>query len=304
MADRRLRRRVEYSLLARRQSRSRHQSGGPQGDNLYSCSVLALDPDTGKIKWHYQFTPNDSHDWDSTEDMLLVDRVWRGQPRKLLLHADRNGVFYVLDRPTGKLLSATAFVRTNWVSGWDPNGRPILTPGAGASATGNFVYPSLGGGTNFQAPSYSPLTGLFYTAYHDGGGRFTYGPAVYEPGRQYSGRGGGFAPPPPPAPGQPADSQGIMAIDPETGKVKWKYELLQNALQPGVLATGGGLVLAATAEGNFLALDAGTGALRWHFYAGATIPSSPVSYSVNGTQYIAVSSANVLYSFALPATDR
>jgi alcohol dehydrogenase (cytochrome c) len=207
LADRRLRRRVEYSLLARRQSRSRHQSGGPQGDNLYSCSVLALDPDTGKIKWHYQFTPNDSHDWDATEDMLLVDRVWHGQPRKILLHADRNGVFYVLDRTAGKLLSATPFVRTNWVSGWDPNGRPILTPGGGASATGNFIYPSLGGGTNFQAPSYSPLTGLFYTAYHDGGGRFAYGPAVYEPGRQFS--------------GQPADSQGIMAIDPETGKVKW-----------------------------------------------------------------------------------
>jgi len=271
-----------------------------KGDNLYSCSVLALDPDTGKIKWHYQFTPNDSHDWDSTEDVLVVDRTWHGQPRKLLLHADRNGVFYVIDRSSGKLLSATPFVRATWVREWDANGRPVLAPNNGASATGNFVYPALGGGTNFQAPSYSPATGWFYTIYHDGGGRYTSGPAVYEAGRQFSGRGGGFAPPPPPAPGQPADSQGIMAIDPESGQVRWKYELAQNALQPGVLATGGGVLFAATAEGNFLALDAKSGSLLWHFYAGATIPSSPISYSINGTQYVAVSSANVLYSFALP----
>jgi alcohol dehydrogenase (cytochrome c) len=268
-----------------------------KGDNLYTCSVVAFDPETGKIKWHYQFTPNDSHDWDSTEDMVLVDRMWHGKSRKLLLHADRNGVFYVLDRTNGKLLSATPFVRTSWVSGWDENGHPIFTPAAQASSTGNFVYPALGGGTNFQAPSYSPLTGLLYIIYHDGGGRFAYGPAPYEPGRQYSGRGGGFAPPPA---GQAPDSQGIMAIDPETGKARWKYELVQNDLTPGVLATGGGVLFAATAEGTFLALNAATGAKLWHFYAGAIIPSSPISYSVDGRQYVAVSSANVLYSFALP----
>jgi len=253
-----------------------------KGDNLYSCSVVALDPETGKLKWHYQFTPNDSHDWDSTEDMVVVDRMWHSQSRKLLLHADRNGVFYILDRTNGKLLSATPFVRTTWESGWDENGRPIFTPAAQASAAGNFVFPSLGGCTNFQAPSYSPLTGLFYVVYHDGGGRYTYGPAPYEPGRQFSGRGGGFAPPPP---GQP-DSQGIMAIDPETGQTRWKYELVQNDLAAGVLATAGGVLFAATPEGTFLALDAATGATLWHFYAGASIPSSPISYSVDGKQYV------------------
>jgi PQQ-dependent dehydrogenase (methanol/ethanol family) len=270
-----------------------------KGDNLYTCSVIALDPESGKLKWHYQFTPNDSHDWDSTEDVVIVDRLWHGQPRKLLLHADRNGVFYVLDRTNGKFLSATPFVRASWVRSWDENGRPILAPNNAASATGNFVYPSLGGGTNFQAPSYSPLTGLFYTVYRDSGGRFTYGPAPYEPGRLFNGRGGGFAPPPAPVPGQPRDSQGIMAIDPETGKARWKFELMRADLQPGVLATGGGVVFVATSEGNFLALDAGSGALLWHFNAGASIPSSPMSYSIDGTQYVAVSSANVLYSFAL-----
>ena len=271
-----------------------------KGDNLYTCSVLALDPATGSIKWDYQFTPNDSHDWDSTEDMVVVDRVWHGAPRKLLLHADRNGVFYVLDRAGGQLLSATPFVRATWVTGWDALGHPLLAPNGAASAAGNFVYPSGGGGTNFQAPSYSSVTGLFYTMYHDGGGRYTYGPAPYEPGRLFSGRGGGFTPRPPPAPGQAPDSQGIMAIDPENGKVRWKFELVQNGLQPGVLATAGGIVFAATAEGTLLALDATTGAALWHFYAGASIPSSPMSYSVDGKQYVAVSSANVLYSFALP----
>lgn len=269
-----------------------------KGDNLFTCSVLALDPATGKRKWYYQFTPNDSHDWDSAEDMVLVDRVWHGRMRKLLLHADRNGVFYVLDRTDGKLLSATSFVRTNWVKSWDENGRPMTTSTFRATPEGTYVYPGLGGGTNFQAPSYDPQTGWFYLAYHDGGGRFSSGPAPYEAGKEYFGRGsfGGFGAPP----GQAPDTSGIMAIDVESGKVQWKFELVQNSLQAGVLATGGGIVFAASAEGNFIALDAKTGKALWHFGTGASIPSSPMSYAVNGRQYVAISSANVLYSFALP----
>ncbi len=121
-----------------------------KGDNLFTCSVVALDPDTGQRKWHYQFTPNDTHDWDSNEDTILVDRMWHGQPRKLMLHADRNGVFYVLDRVTGKLLSATPFVRATWVKDWDDNGRPEFQDGWRSTPEGVTVYPSLGGGTNFQ----------------------------------------------------------------------------------------------------------------------------------------------------------
>ena len=269
-----------------------------KGDNLFTCSVVALDPDTGQRKWHYQFTPNDTHDWDSTEDMVLVDRAYHGQNRKLLLHADRNGVFYVLDRTDGKLLSAAPFVRTTWVDHWDANGRPVTKPGWRASPEGAVVFPALGGGTNFQAPSYSPQTGWLYVVYHDGSGSYTSGPAPYEPGRQFWGRGAGRGPGPPSTP--QAESQGVVALDPETGKAVWRYELTENSLSAGVLATAGGVVFAASRDGNFIALDARSGKALWHFQAGAEIPSSPMSYAVDGKQYIAISTANVLFSFALP----
>jgi alcohol dehydrogenase (cytochrome c) len=262
--------------------------------------VVALDPDTGLRKWHYQFTPNDTHDWDSTEDMVLVDRMWHGQNRKLLLHADRNGVFYVLDRTDGKFLAASPFVRATWVSGWDANGRPITTENWRANPEGTTVYPSLGGGSNFQAPSYSPQTGWFYVMYHDGPSRYAIAPAPFEPGKQYQGSGGGGGFGQPPANGQAPPTQGLMAIDPENGKTQWKFELAQNSLAAGALATAGGVVFAASGEGNFMALDAKTGKPLWRFGAGGNVPSSPISYSVDGKQYVAVSSANVLYSFALP----
>src|SRR5213075_763819 len=137
-------------------------------DNLFSDSVVAIDPDTGQRKWHYQFTPNDGHDWDSCQDVVLVDRMWRGAQRKLLLHADRNGIFYVLDRTNGKFLSGTPFVRATWVKGWDENGRPITIEGTRSTAEGAVAFPAVGGGTNFQAPSYSAQTGWMYFAYHDG----------------------------------------------------------------------------------------------------------------------------------------
>lgn len=267
-----------------------------EGDNLFTCSVVALDPDTGRRKWHYQFTPNDTHDWDATEDLVLVDRIYQGQNRQLILHADRNGVFYVLDRTNGKLLSATPFVRTTWVDHWDQNGRPVTKPGWKATPEGVIVFPDLGGGTNFQAPSYSPQTGWMYFAYHEGGGRFASGPAPYEPGRMFYGRGSGGGPPA----ATPEDSQGVAAIDPETGKIQWRYELTQNSLSAGVLATAGGVVFVASREGNFIALDARTGKPLWHFQAGNEIASSPMSYAVDGKQYVAVSSAGVLFSFALP----
>jgi PQQ-dependent dehydrogenase (methanol/ethanol family) len=161
-------------------------------DNLFSCSVVALDANTGERKWHYQFTPNDGHDWDSTEDMILVDRVWHGQPRKLLLHADRNGFFYVLDRTNGAFLQATAFVYQNWNKGFDAKGRPIVVPGSNSSPEGSFfVYPTLVGGTNYQAPSYSAVTGLFYLEYSESGQQYASGPAEYGRGQQYIGRPAG-----------------------------------------------------------------------------------------------------------------
>ena len=149
------------------------------GDNLFTDSVVALDPDSGQRKWHYQFTPNDGHDWDSTEDMVLVDRPWRGRPRKLLLHADRNGHFYVLDRVTGEFLSGTPFIYQNWNKGFDAKGRPMPVPGSNSSEQGSFlVYPTPGGATNYQAPSYSPVTGFFYVAYSEAGAHYMSAPQV------------------------------------------------------------------------------------------------------------------------------
>jgi alcohol dehydrogenase (cytochrome c) len=269
-----------------------------QGDNLFSCSVVALDATTGRRKWHYQFTPNDTHDWDSTEDLVLVDRMWHGQMRKLLLHADRNGVFYVLDRTDGNFLAATPYVRITWVNGCDKHGRPMTAPGWRSSSEGAVVFPALIGGTNFQAPSYRPQTGWLYVAYHDGGWRYASGPATYERGRQYWGAGGGgqlegYLP------GQPV-SDGVMAIDPETGKVPWKHSFLSPSLQAGVLATAGGVVLAGSSSGDFVALNAKTGEQLWHFGTAAEVTSSPMSYAVNGRQYVAIAANGVMYSFALP----
>jgi len=270
-----------------------------KGDDLFTCSVVALDPDTGLRKWHYQFTPNDTHDWDSSEDTILVDRMWHGQQRKLMLHADRNGVFYVLDRVTGKLLSATPFVRTTWVKSWDENGRPVFADGWRSTPEGVTVYPSLGGGTNFQAPSYSAKTGWYYLVYHDSPGNFSAGPQAYEAGRQYQGRGngGGFGAP---QTGAQPNTQGVMAIDPETGKVQWKFELAQAALPPGLMATAGNVIFAATTEGYFIALDAVTGKLLWRYNTGAPLAASPISYAVDGRQYVAISGTGGLFTFALP----
>jgi len=268
-----------------------------RGDNLFSCSVVALEAATGRRKWHYQFTPNDTHDWDSTEDLVLVDRLWHGRRRALLLHADRNGVFYVLDRANGEFLAATPYVRASWVSGWDKAGRPMVTAGWRATEKGVRVFPALIGGTNFQAPSYSALTGWMYVAYHDGSGWFASGPANFERGKEYWASGSAtFDSLSPGA----AETQGIEAIDPETGKIQWKHQFASVSLQAGVLATAGGVVFAGSANGDFLALDARTGKPLWQFNAGAEVTSSPMSYSVKGRQYVALSTAGVLYSFALP----
>ena len=270
------------------------------GDNLFSDSVVALDADTGKRKWHFQFTPNDGHDWDSTEAVILVDRMWHGQNRKLLLHADRNAMFYVLDRTTGKFLQGTAFAYQNWNSGFDENGRPKMVPNSNSSAEGSFfVYPSLGGGTNFQAPSYSPLTGWFYLEYAENGQRYASAPVTYEPGRQYIGRGqaGGANSP---GPNDPPPSAGIKALDPETGKTVWDFKINQGSLSNGVMATAGGVLFAAMREGNLIALDARTGKYLWRFQTGSNMAASPMSYAVDGKQYIAVAAGGAVYAFALP----
>ena len=269
-----------------------HNARVRQGDNLFSCSVVALDAATGKRKWHYQFTPGDSHDWDAAEDLILADQVFSGEPRKLILQANRNGLFYVLDRASGKFLLGKPFVHQTWNRGFDSRGRPIIAPETEASPEGAMVYPGIGG-TNWQAPSYDAATGTMYLAFSEGGLGFMRAPAAYEPGKLYMG-GRGLQ-------SENGESRvGFRAIDTATGTVRWEYRVSILSLSAGVLSTAGGVVFGATGEGNLIALDAKTGNLLWHFQTGAPISSSPMSYAVNGRQFVAVAAGNVLYSFALP----
>jgi PQQ-dependent dehydrogenase (methanol/ethanol family) len=264
-----------------------------KGDNLFTDSVLALDPDTGKLKWWYQFTPNDSHDWDSEEDLVLADQVVDGKPRKLLLHSDRNGVFYVLDRASGKFLWAKPFVKVTWAKGWDKDGRPIVDHATDAAPQGAIVWPT-GAATNFQAPSYDRESKILFQHYNDSQGFISMGPAEFERGRLYTARGSVIPPQGPPA------KSGIEALDTTNGEAKWKFPVMRATNSAGVIATRGGLVFAATAEGQFIALDAKTGKALWNFRTGGPITASPVSYAVDGKQYVAISAGNTLYAFALP----
>jgi PQQ-dependent dehydrogenase (methanol/ethanol family) len=265
---------------------------GRQGDNLFTCSVVALDPDTGQRKWHYQFTPGDTHDWDANEDVVLADGVVGGVKRKLLLQANRNGMFYVLDRTDGKLVFGKPYVQQTWNSGFQPDGRPILLPGWESSSKGEVVSPILVGGSNWQNPSYDPVHSVEYVVALDGGMGYRSVPVKYEAGRQYLG-------------GAPFPSGGkvegaLLAIDTTTGAVKWRYPTLRISLGAGVLATGGGLVFLASADGNLIALDAATGKSLWHFQTGGSMASSAMSYAVEGKQFITIAAGNALYSFSLP----
>ena len=264
-----------------------------KGDNLFTDSVVALDPDTGKLKWWYQFTPNDSHDWDSEEDLVLADQVIDGKPRKLMLHADRNGVFYVLDRTDGKFLWAKPFVKVTWATGWDKQGRPIVDHQTDSAPEGRVVWPA-GAATNFQAPSYDRESRNLFLHYNDNQGFMSMGPAVFERGKLYTARGAVLPPPAPPL------HSGIEALDTVTGEAVWKFPVTRATSSAGVIATRGGLVFAATAEGQFIALDAHSGKPLWNFNTGGPITASPVSYAVDGKQYVAISAGNSLYAFALP----
>ena len=276
----------------------RSERGG--GDNLFTDSVVALDPDSGQRKWHYQFTPNDGHDWDSTEDLVLVDRMWRGENRKLLLQADRNGHFYVLDRTNGNFLDGTPFVYQNWNRGFNAAGKPIQVSGSNSSSEGSFyVYPTVGGATNFQAPSYSPVTGWFYLAYQENGQQYVSAPAPFEAGRQYIGRGRSN-PEMTPRPGEPYPSAGIKALDPENGKTVWDSKLSRGSINNGLMATAGGVIFAASRDGDLMALDAQTGRSLWRHHTGGDMRASPMSFAVDGRQYVAVASGDTIFCFALP----
>jgi alcohol dehydrogenase (cytochrome c) len=280
------------------------------GDNLYTDSVVALDPDTGKLKWHFQFTPNDGYDYDSIQVPVLVDMPWKGKPSKLMLWANRNGFFYVLDRVTGKFLLGKNFIPVNWTSGLDGNGRPVPTP----QPDGTPVYPGVNGGTNWYPPSFSPKTGLFYVPiWENYGAQYHREEMKFKPGGSYI--GGGFtvvspaATAPAPLMGKPGpaidiatDETGngaVIAIDPKTGNRVWTHKLF-DVTDAGILSTASDLVFSGSREGYVYALDGKSGKRLWQVNLGAMIAMAPVTYQVGGKQYISVIAGQTLASFALP----
>jgi alcohol dehydrogenase (cytochrome c) len=263
-----------------------------KGDNLYSNCVVALNADTGKLSWYFQFTPADAHDWDATEVPVLLNLDVDGKPRKALAHANRNGFFYLLDRTNGKFLFAKPFAHVTWAKDVGPDGRPRLSPAAAQSAEGTVVCPGAAGATNWMSPSFSRQTGLLYVAAREQCDIFTGIPQPFHPGHPYLGS----------VYYKPADERAwgaLRAIDPATGQVRWEYKYLSPPWS-GALSTAGGLVFAGDMEGYLIAFDARTGKDLWHFGTGAPITASPITYAVNGKQYVAIASNGVLLSFALP----
>jgi alcohol dehydrogenase (cytochrome c) len=278
------------------------------GDNLYTDSVIAVDPDTGTLKWHFQFTPNDTYDYDSVQIAVLADVQYRGKPTKAMFWANRNGFFYVLNRETGEFLAGAPFVKVNWASGLDAKGRPIPTP----QPAGQPTWPGNQGGTNWYSPSFSPRTGLFYLSAWEGyASIFHKEPPLFVPGRYYS--GGGHTPltPVPGAPGvrigrtspinewtNAVGHGSVIALDPQTMQRKWTFEQF-DVTDSGILTTATDLLFTGGREGHFYALDARTGTVVWRVSLGGQIANGPMTYAVDGKQYVSVISGNSLYTFGL-----
>jgi alcohol dehydrogenase (cytochrome c) len=261
-----------------------------QGDNLYTESIVALNPDTGKLVWYFQSSPHDTHDWDATQTPVLIDDEIGERPRKLLAQASRNGWFFVLDRTTGKNISSTEYVKTNWTKGLDAKGQPIPNPAKEPQPDGALVSPNQGGGQNWPPPSFSPLTGLFYA-------NATRAFSVYylyenENDEKPQGWGGN-------------DRSGwsealLQAIDYKTGKIAWSHKWTGSAsIRSGLLATAGHVLFAGDASSNFVAFDARSGAPLWHTALHTSISNGPITYELDGVQHVVVGAGDSLYAFAL-----
>ncbi|HZT29687.1 MAG TPA: PQQ-dependent dehydrogenase, methanol/ethanol family [Bryobacteraceae bacterium] len=262
------------------------------GDNLYTCSLVALDADTGKLKWHFQFTPHDVHDWDAISDPVLVDLPLRGDRVKAVIQANRNGFFYALDRTNGKLLAARSYTKVTWARGIDAGGKPILVAGQEPTEDGNRSCPGLGGGHNWQATAYSPQTGLYYFSSTDGCHLYFKMRQDYLEGQWYQASTVDSVPREP-------TTGSIIAVNPATGETHWRFELVTSP-SAGILATAGGLVFTGDPQGHLFALDARTGKALWHYQTGAAIAAPPITYVLDGKQYLAVASGSSLFTFALP----
>jgi alcohol dehydrogenase (cytochrome c) len=262
-----------------------------KGDNLYTSSVLALDPDTGTMKWHFQYTPHDTHDWDANQIQVLADLEIGGRTRKTLITANRNAFYYVLDRVTGEFLHAAAYAKQTWATGIDAKGRPEAVDGKEPTEEGNLVYPSLQGATNWPSPSFSPQTGFFYVPVREMGSYYYKTDVEYEAGLPFTGGGERRL----------ADEAwgAVRALDARTGAKAWDFKLPSPSWS-GTLSTGGGLVFSGSNEGNFYALDAKTGAALWQFQTGGGVHSNPATFLVEGRQFVSVGSGHAVFAFAIP----
>ena len=265
------------------------------GDNLYSSSVVALDVDTGKLKWYYQFSPHNEFDWDATQVPVLANIQFAGQPRKVMLWANRNGMFYVLDRTNGKFLLGKPFTKVNWATGFDEQGRPIKTPGVEPTKEGTLVYPGNQGATNWYNPSFSPETGLFYIpTWENSASIYSKAdkPPEFSLDKSFSGE-------------FPKNVDGkeeyaaIQAVDPSTGAKKWEFKLSSARTEGGILTTAGNILFAGGRDGQFVALDARDGKLLWETNLGPSVAAGPMTYTVDGKQYVSIQAGSGLFTFGL-----
>ncbi len=264
------------------------------GDDLYTACVLALNPDTGKLKWYFQFTPHDLFDYDAVETPVLIDASYKGRPRKLLVEANRNGFLYVLDRTDGRFLSAIRFAKKlNWAKTIDAEGRPVRT-GVVPTAQGSRICPGFAGATNWYSPSFNPSTHLFYfmdledcEIYYLKTEPFVQGRTYYATGAQrIPGEGG---------------QKFLLAYNLDTGRIEWRFPQIGRGISwAGTLTTSGGLVFFGDDAGSFEAVDAKTGTPLWHFNTGQNLHASPMTYAVDGRQYVAIAAGSDIFSFGLP----
>jgi alcohol dehydrogenase (cytochrome c) len=264
------------------------------GDNLYTSSVLALNPADGKLKWYYQFTPHDLHDWDATETPLLVDATFHGQARKLLLQGNRNGFLYVLDRLTGKVLLAEPFVRKlTWASRIGSDGRPVLLPDNEPTVEGQMVCPAVAGAANWPSSAFSPVTGLYYLLAEESCNIYSKNDEWWKAGESFYGGATRNAP------GQTSGKL-LKAIDIQTGKAAWEIpDIGGGILGSGLIATGGALIFYGDGNGAFVAADATNGKNLWHLNSGSNSKGSPITYAIDGVQYIATTAGSTIVTFTL-----
>ena len=272
-----------------------YHSDSRKGDNLYSNSLVALDADTGTLRWHYQFTPHDVHDWDATEVPILADLTIAGQQRKVVMFANRNGFYYTLDRTNGKVIVAKPFVMTTWAKEIGANGRPVLLPGNMPSEKGSVTCPDLVGGTNFWQPTYDPATRTFFVNAREVCMTYFSWKPEYTPGERFTGGAGQRVN----SPDSPAYGA-LRAIDPVTGDRKWEFKYLTPSTA-GLLTTASGLVFTGDADGNLIALDSRNGRLLWRYQMGAPLHgTSVITYMVDGKQQVLVPAGTTLTAWALP----